>query len=461
MKRFNLWSGRVPWALIIFLIALWLPWIGTRYDTLIGTQILIYALFASSLNLLLGVTGLVSFGHVAYFGLGAYICALLMKSLHWPFFLAFPAAGLGAGAFALVFGFFCVRLTKIYFAMLTLAFSQIVWAICFKWNDVTGGDQGLQDVPFPDLAWMSALPGFGHFRIGEQFYFLVLVLVMLCIAALRRLERSPFGRVLTTIRENPERAAFVGVNVRAYELAAFTAAGIFGGFSGALFGIFNRGVYADFVFWSKSADVMIMTILGGMNHFWGPMVGAAVLTILNQQITSYTEYWPLVLGTILVVLLFAFPGGIVGALDDALTMPPQYGEFLFSFRGRVSRRQYWRKWWVPSSVLTLVVGVLATSVGWVGLALAFVYLVLLLWAGTAVLVKRLHDCNRSGWLVLAIYAVSLLIQYALGEYRVSLVVLLTLLVAQVAPFIVVGFLRSTSGDNRFGPVSLSSIAAAA
>jgi branched-chain amino acid transport system permease protein len=142
---------------------------------------------------------------------------------------------------------------------------------------------------------------------------------MLCVAALRRLGQSPFGRVLTTIRENAERAAFIGVNVRGYELAAFTAAGIFAGFSGALFGIFNRGVFADYVFWSKSADVMIMTILGGMNHFWGPAIGAAVLTILNQQITSYTEYWPFFLGTILVILLFVFPGGIVGALEAGWT----------------------------------------------------------------------------------------------------------------------------------------------
>ncbi|HEU0217257.1 MAG TPA: branched-chain amino acid ABC transporter permease, partial [Stellaceae bacterium] len=228
-------------------------------------------------------------------------------------------AGLMAGAFALLFGFFCVRLTRIYFAMLTLAFAQIVWAICFKWNDVTGGDQGLPDVPFPDLHWIGSLPGFGHFRVGDQFYFLALILVMLCVAALRRLQLSPFGRVLTTIRENRERAAFVGVNVRLYELAAFTVAGIFAGFSGALFGIFNRGVFADYVFWSKSADVMIMTILGGMNHFWGPAVGAAVLTILNQQITSFTEYWPFVLGTILVLLLFGFPGGIMGALDAGWT----------------------------------------------------------------------------------------------------------------------------------------------
>jgi branched-chain amino acid transport system permease protein len=308
-------AERIPWTLIVFLLALWVPWLGSRYDTFLATQIAIYALFALSLNLLLGTTGLVSFGHVAYFGIGAYVCGILMKTLGVPFFLAFPAAGLGSGLFALVFGYFCVRLTKIYFAMLTLAFSQIVWAICFKWNDVTGGDQGLPDVPFPDLGWMTALPGFSHFRISEQFYFLVLVLVMLCVAALRRLVDSPFGRVLTTIRENPERAAFVGVNVRGYELAAFTVAGIFAGFAGALFGIFNRGVFADYVFWSKSADVMIMAILGGMQHFWGPAVGAAVVTLLNQQITSYTEYWPFFLGTILVVLLFGFPGGIMGALD--------------------------------------------------------------------------------------------------------------------------------------------------
>jgi branched-chain amino acid transport system permease protein len=296
-----------------------LPWVGSRYDTFIGTQIAIYSLFAMSLNLLLGTTGLVSFGHAAYFGIGSYGCGILMKMLGVPFWLSFPAAGLIAAAFAVVFGFFCVRLTKIYFAMLTLALAQIVWAICFKWNDLTGGDQGLPDVPFPDLAWLGSLPGFQRFRIGELFYVLTLVLVALCIAVLRRLTDSPFGRVLTTIRENPERAASIGVNVRAYELAAFTIAGGFAGLSGALFGIFNRGVFADFVFWSKSADVMIMTILGGMQHFWGPAVGALVLTLLNQQITAFTEYWPFVLGTILVVLLFAFPGGILGALEAALS----------------------------------------------------------------------------------------------------------------------------------------------
>ena len=307
-----------PWMLIVFLAALSIPWLGSRYETFLATQIAIYALFAVSLNLLLGTTGLVSFGHVAYFGIGAYVCGILMKTYAMPFLLALSAAAFGAAGFALVFGYFCVRLTRIYFAMLTLAFSQIVWAICFKWNDVTGGDQGLPDVPYPDLHWMSAIPGLVDLRIADRFYVLTLVVVILSLAAMQRIIGSPFGRILTMIRENPERAAFVGVDVRSYQLAAFVVAGGFGGIAGALFGIFNRGVFADYMYWPKSAEVLIMTILGGIQYFWGPVVGAAALVLLNQEITSYTEYWPLVLGTILLILLFAFPGGVVGGIATGL-----------------------------------------------------------------------------------------------------------------------------------------------
>jgi branched-chain amino acid transport system permease protein len=314
MSRAASLAARVPWTLVVFLAAFAVPWLGSRYETFLATQIAISALFAVSLNLLLGTTGLVSFGHVAYFGIGSYVCGILMKTYGVPFTLALPAAALGAAAFAAVSGFFCVRLTKIYFAMLTLAFSQIVWAVCFKWNDVTGGDQGLPDVPYPDLDWMSALPGFDELRIAEQFYLVTLVVVALSLLAMRRIIASPFGRMLTAIRENPERAASIGLNVRSYELAAFVVAGGFAGIAGALFGIFNRGVFADYVYWPKSAEVIIMTILGGIDYFWGPVVGAATLILLNQQITSYTEYWPFVLGVILLVLLFAFPGGIVGGL---------------------------------------------------------------------------------------------------------------------------------------------------
>ena len=307
-------ARRIPWTLVVFLLLATVPWIGTRYDTFLAEQIVIDALFAVSLNLLLGTTGLVSFGHVAYFGVGAYVCGILMKTYNVPFVLAFPAAGLGTALFALVSGYFCVRLIKLYFAMLTLAFSQIVWAIAYKWNDVTGGDQGLPEIPYPNLDWMDHVPFLSDLRIGDRFYLLTLVLVAVSLAVLHRIVRSPFGRTLTTIRDNPERAAFIGVNVRAYELAAFVIAGSFAGLAGALYGLFSRGVFADYVFWSKSAEVMIMTLLGGMGFFWGPPVGAAVLVWLNQAITDYTQYWPFVLGTILLVLLFAFPGGIVGGL---------------------------------------------------------------------------------------------------------------------------------------------------
>jgi branched-chain amino acid transport system permease protein len=307
-------AGRIPWTLIVFFVMSTVPWIGSRYDTFLASQITIDALFAVSLNLLLGTTGLVSFGHVAYFGVGAYVCGILMKTYGVPFTVAFPAAGLGAALFALVSGYFCVRLMKLYFAMLTLAFSQIIWAIAYKWNAVTGGDNGLPEIPYPNLDWMSAVPGCGNLSIGARFYLLTLILVGLSLAIVHKIVRSPFGRMLTTIRDNPERAAFIGLNVRAYQLAAFVVAGGFAGLAGALYGIFSRGVFTDYVFWSKSAEVVIMAILGGINFFWGPPVGALALIWLNQQITDYTQYWPFVLGCLLLILLFGFPGGIVGGL---------------------------------------------------------------------------------------------------------------------------------------------------
>jgi branched-chain amino acid transport system permease protein len=305
---------RIPWTLIVFLAAASVPWLGSRYNVFLAEQIAIDALFAVSLNLLLGSTGLVSFGHVAYFGVGAYVCGILMKTYELPFIIALPAAGIGTALFALVSGFFCVRLIKLYFAMLTLAFSQIVWAIAYKWNDVTGGDQGLPEIPFPNTDWMNNIPLLGDLKTSDQFYLLALAVIAVSLAILHRIVRSPFGRVLNTIRDNPERAAFLGINVRAYQLAAFVVAGSFAGIAGALYGIFSRGVFADYVFWSKSAEVMIMTILGGMDFFWGPPVGALALVWLNQEITDYTQYWPFVLGTILLVLLFVFPGGIVGGI---------------------------------------------------------------------------------------------------------------------------------------------------
>ena len=303
------------WPIVLLVGIVVLPWMRPRYDVYVTNQILIYSLFGLSLNMLVGLTGLMSFGHVAYFGIGAYACGLLMKNLDLSFWWALPSSGLVAAFFSLVFGFFCVRLTKVYFAMLTLAFSQIAWAICLKWTALTGGEQGLSNVPYPDLDWLAALPGFGHFRASELFYFLNIAVIASLTFLIHRVTNSPFGRVLTTIRENPQRAAFIGINVRAYELAVFVVAGTIAGFAGALFCVFNRGIFPDYLFWTKSADGLISLVLGGLHYFWGPVVGAVALIILNQQATAYTQYWSFVLGVMLIFLLFVCPIGILGLVD--------------------------------------------------------------------------------------------------------------------------------------------------
>lgn len=294
------------WFLIpILLIIILVPLSGSRFYVFLGTDILIFALFAVSLNLLLGYTGLVSFGQAAYFGIGAYTCALLMKKASVAFPIAFVAAGVFGAVAAMIIGFFCIRLIKIYFAMLTLAFSQIVWAIVFKWNSLTGGDTGFIGIPFPQ-----------HLDSKTRFYYFTLVVVVFSLFVLRKMVHSPFGRILTTIRENPERTEFIGINVKLFQLVAFMISGFFSAISGALFGIFNHSIFPDLIFWPASAEVLIMTILGGIYSFFGPVVGAAVLLYLRMQVASYTEYWPLILGTILAVLIFFFPGGIVGSLQS-------------------------------------------------------------------------------------------------------------------------------------------------
>ena len=310
-------TRRMPWTLILTLLAATVPFFASRYHIDLATYIVIFAMFATSLNLLLGVTGLVPFGHAAYFGIGSYVCAITMGDSGLPFIPAFLLGGIAGALGAAVFGYFCVRLTSTYFSMLTMAFAQIVWAICFKWNDVTGGEQGYPRVPMPDMSFMDWIPGIGSMRVGEKYFFVALVLSALCIAAMRRITDSPFGRILTSIRDNPERAQFIGIDVRRYQLIVFTLAGGFAGFAGALFGIYKRGVFPDFLYWSKSAEVLIMTIFGGIHHFWGPTVGSAVMLLLNGFIVSYTEYWSFVLGIILLVILFALPGGIVGGVEAA------------------------------------------------------------------------------------------------------------------------------------------------
>ncbi len=270
-----------------------------HFYLLLSTEILIMGLFAVAFNLLLGYAGMVSFGHAAFYGLGAYACGLLLKKAGAPFAVAFLAAPLVAAAAALVFGLLCIRLTRIYFSMLTLAFSQIVWAIALKWYDLTGGDNGLVglSIPTPLLE-------------PRTFYLFTAACVGLVTWALWRLVNAPFGRTLLAIRENVERAEFVGVNVKRVQLAAFVISGGISGLAGGLFALFSRGAFPDYAFWTKSAEVLLMTLLGGPYVFLGPALGAGILIVLNSVVTSFTEYWPVVLGAILLLLIYVFPGGV-------------------------------------------------------------------------------------------------------------------------------------------------------
>lgn len=277
------------------------PLLDSRYLIDLFNEIMIYALFALSLNVLIGYSGNVSFGHAAYFAIGGYTCAILLTTYGWPLPAAFAASIVASTAAAAFVAYFCTRLTDIYFAMLTLAFAMLVWAVAFKWRSVTGGDDGFVGV---------AVPSFIDSRV--PFYYFTLLTVTGSVAVLWTICHSAFGRTLVAVRENPSRAGFVGVNTRLMRWAAFVIAGTFAGIAGAVFGMFHRGMYVESAFWTESATVLVMTLLGGMFSFFGPAIGAATLFILERLTNEYTEYWPTVLGVILLAILLFLPDGLAG-----------------------------------------------------------------------------------------------------------------------------------------------------
>ncbi len=286
---------------IAFVLFALVPSMGSRYLIDLFTEILIYMLFALSLNVLIGFSGNVSFGHAAYFAIGGYTSAILLTTYQWPLVASVGVAILASAVAAAIVGYFCTRLTDIYFAMLTLAFSMFIWAVAFKWRSVTGGDDGFVGVAVP--VWLEG---------RAAFFYYTLIVVTLSIAVLWRLCHSGFGRALVAVRENRIRAGFVGVNTRLMRWWAFVIAGTFAGIAGTIFGMFHRGMYTESAFWTESAQVLIMTLLGGMYSFFGPMIGAATLFILERLTNEYTQYWPTVLGSILLVILLFLPDGLAG-----------------------------------------------------------------------------------------------------------------------------------------------------
>lgn len=282
---------------------------GAPYALVLGIDVLIAVMFAASLHFMMGPGGLHSFGHAAYFGLGAYGAALAVKFLHAPMAAALAAAVALAAAGAAVFGAFAVRLSGIYLAMLTFAFAQIVWSIVFEWEDVTGGSNGVVGI------WRDAL-----FDPPWRFYLLTLAAAVAVVALSRVVLFSPFGYALRGSRDSELRAQAIGIDVTGIRLTAFVLAGAAAGIAGGLFAFAKGSIAPETADVSRSIDAVVMVLLGGLQSLTGPVAGAAVFTVLQDTVMRQTEYWRALLGVIILVLVLAFPGGIAGALARAGTL---------------------------------------------------------------------------------------------------------------------------------------------
>jgi branched-chain amino acid transport system permease protein len=277
------------------------PLVAGDYELIVLTEIAIFVLFAASLHFMMGPGGMASFGHAAYFGLGAYGAALAARHFAAPMEVGLVLAPLAAGLGGIVFGWFVVRLSGVYLAMLTLAFAQIVWSITFQWVALTGGDNGILGV-WPS-AWASS-------KIA--FYYLSLVLCVAGALLLRRIIYAPFGYALRAGRDSPLRAEAIGIGVMRVQWAAFTLAAIFAGLAGGLFAFSKGSVFPTYVSISRSVDALMMVLLGGVQTLSGPIIGAVVYAGLHEQLTRLTDLWRLVLGAAIIALVLAFPQGVAG-----------------------------------------------------------------------------------------------------------------------------------------------------
>jgi branched-chain amino acid transport system permease protein len=299
------------WGLLAFAAMAVYPFLVADYLRALAAEIFIFAIFAMSLDLLLGFTGLMSLGHAAFFGLGAYAVAILGTLLGVNAWLGLLAGVVAATGGAALIGLFCVRTGGIPFLMLTLAFSQLAYSVALKWRDVTGGSDGLAIAEKPSL--------FG-FDLSNSLtmYFVMLFFLLLCYWALRRLLNAPLGHVFVGIRENEARMVAIGYPTRAYKLLSFTIAGGFAGLAGGLYAIFNSFISPDAMYWTASGDILIMTMLGGAGTLIGPAIGAAIFLLMKNVVSSYSERWLAIIGVVFICCVMFFPGGIWGALRQCM-----------------------------------------------------------------------------------------------------------------------------------------------
>jgi branched-chain amino acid transport system permease protein len=303
VQSFHSYRLALPLALCIFLLTV--PLILKESWVSLANEMLIMALAGCALNLMLGYTGMVSFGPAGLYAVGAYATAILLTRYHSSFILALIGAPILAGVVGAMVGWFCVRRSATYFALLTLAFSQIIWTVIFEWYDFTGGDNGIVSIPIPEF----------FFTISHCYYF-TLAVVGACVLLLRTIVQSPFGKTLQAIRENPGRTEFIAIHLKRYQLAAFVLSSVFLGVAGSLYCVFSGSVFPDYAHWVKSTDMLVICLLGGFYHFTGPIVGSFVYILLSKIIAKQTMFWMFFLGAIIVFLVLFMRNGIVGFLSE-------------------------------------------------------------------------------------------------------------------------------------------------
>ncbi|WP_449539014.1 branched-chain amino acid ABC transporter permease [Ferdinandcohnia sp. Marseille-Q9671] len=290
--------------LLAFMVAA--PFFISLYYVNIFTEILIYGIFAISLNILVGQTGLVSLGHAAFFGVGAYATGLAASHLSTNVFLTIVIGMVFAFLLALLIGFVSTKAHGFYFLMLTLACSQMVYSIIYQWTDVTGGSNGLSGIPTPTL--------FGDFMLSNQvfIYYFTLVVFTIVVILINRFLHSPLGYVFIGIKENEDRMKSIGYNTTFYKNISFLIAGTLGGLAGSLYVFFNGFVAPTDVYWTVSGSVLIMVLVGGAGTLWGPVIGAAFIVVLETIISSYTESWMMIIGAAFILFTIFAPSGIAG-----------------------------------------------------------------------------------------------------------------------------------------------------
>ena len=319
-------ASRLPQSALVGLVVIGLlavPTLAGPYQTQLLTYGLIFAIAALGFNLLLGFTGLLSFGHSAFFGVGAYTVAFMVRYLGVSSMEVYILGGLVVTAMiSALFGYVCVRHTRIFFAILTLALSQVLWTLAYKFFWVTGGTDGIR-VPFGDMTLLGGLIDFAgagaYFRFVNSYYYYVLVLFFICVVVMWVIVHSPFGKALQAIRDNEIRARFLGLRIRRYRWLAFLVSGTFTGLAGALWVPLNGLTTPEILYWPFSGEIVFFTVLGGFRTFAGPIVGAVAFNYLKAYAIAQTVYWQMLLGGVLVLLVLFLPSGIVGTLYRVVT----------------------------------------------------------------------------------------------------------------------------------------------